>query len=370
MQSDLADIKQGLNSRIEELCRKLLPNGQREGKQWVSHNPRVAGDEKKLPALKVGLVHERGAWIDWRSGDKGDVLKLVAHVIGTDTSGALKWGRDFLGLKTMTREERQAMRDLAKVREKLDAEKADRARALKLVSAQRLFDMGEAIATMGIAEAHARAYLAGRACGLEPVQYLNPFSLRFSAATEWWRGAKWEQRNGRNIKCAKGPLFPAMHAGMRQANGIVTCCHVTYLDPARPKKAPVQPAKLMYGIAMGAVIELSMGPGGKPFWHERERLDPVIICEGIETGLSIAAAAPDARVWAAGSLIGMGTAPVTLPCVANITIARDNNTGNAQAEAALDRALNKLAESGRPLVVMRSHVGDDFNDLARGVSER
>ncbi len=150
---------------------------------------------------------------------------------------------------------------------------------------------------------------------------------------------------------------------MRSATGIVTCCHVTFLDPVLPAKAPVSPAKLMFGEAMGAVIEISCGPGGRPFWGPTEEALPVVLCEGIETGLSLAQAIDDARIWACGSLAGMGHAPVHLSCVSTITVARDNNAGNAQAEAHLNSGLDRLADSGKPLVIMRSHVGDDFNDL-------
>ncbi len=35
MLGDLQEIKQGLQDRIEEVCRKLLPDGRRDGKDWV-----------------------------------------------------------------------------------------------------------------------------------------------------------------------------------------------------------------------------------------------------------------------------------------------------------------------------------------------
>lgn len=366
MQSDLPIIKQGLNDRIVEVCAQMLPRGRREGALWVSCNPRVADDDKKLPALKVGLVRDKGAWRCWRHGDKGDVIALIAFALGTDTKGALQWARDFLGLRKMNREEREALRREAAQRQKIDAEKAAKARVFKLQKADELFRQADEMGKGGGAEAHARAYLAARQCPLEDVAALNPFTFRFSGATEWWKGAEWQNDNGRRFRTKEGPKFPAIHTAMRSATGVVTCCHVTFLDPLRPEKAPVAPPKLMFGEALGAVIELSMGPSGRPFWAVNETAAPVIICEGIETGLSIAGSVPDARVWAGGSLAGMAGAPVHLSCVSDITVARDNNTGNAQAQAQLMAALDRLADAGKPLVVMESHVGDDFNDLKRG----
>jgi hypothetical protein len=369
MRSDLPEIKQGLQDRIEELCRQLLPHGRKEGGQWVCSNPHVDGDARKIPAMKIGLSRDRGAWRDWRNGPQGDVIALIAYcVTGShrDTAAAMRWARDFLGIRNLSREEREQMRKAAAERQRRDAERSQKARAFKLIKAAELFEkMAEPLEVKSAARAHALAYFRGRNCPIDEIENLNTLSFRFSRATEWWNGAKWKNENGRRWKDAEGPKFPAVHSGMRQDTGIVTACHVTFLDPSLAKKAPVEPPKLMFGEAMGAVIEIATG-GGAPFWLEAERQDDVIICEGIETGLSIAAAVPEARVWAGGSLAGMGGAPVHLPCVRRITVARDNNTGNAQAQRQLDRSLERLSQAGKPLVIMASHVGDDFNDLATG----
>jgi hypothetical protein len=57
---------------------------------------------------------------------------------------------------------------------------------------------------------------------------------------------------------------------------------------------------------------------------------------------------------------------VWLDCVGAVIVARDNNDGNAQAARQLDDALEQLARANKPLEVIASHVGDDFNDLAKG----
>ena len=63
---------------------------------------------------------------------------------------------------------------------------------------------------------------------------------------------------------------------------------------------------------------------------------------------------------------GLGKVPAGLTCVSDITVARDNNEGNARAQTQLAQALDELARHGKPVVVIASHVGDDFNDLIRG----
>lgn len=366
MKGDLDIVKAGLIERVESVAEQLLPDGRREGGLWVSFNP-VENDRGKTPALKVRIRNgDLGAWKCHRCGEKGDILGLVAYVLRTDVAGALAWGRDFLGIRAMSREDREKMRQAAakeKVKRERDA-KADRRKRWDM--AQRLFfDDALPIGQRSAAERHGRAYFSARKVPLDDVPNLNPDTFRFSAATEYWTRARWERERGRAFKVEDGPSYPAIHSAMRQWNGFISACHVTFLDPVRPEKAPEKPAKLMKGEAAGAVIEISMGPEGKPFWQS-EIPHCVILAEGIETALSFAVSIPQARVWACGSLGGIGHAPVQLPCVDWVLFARDNNDGNAQAQKHFETALASLEAHGKRVIVEASHVGDDFNDLAQG----
>lgn len=390
--SDLAAIKTELQARVGELCRRFLPNGRDEGGQWVSYNP-VTGDnahKKHGPAFKVRIRGGvPGAWIDWRSGDKGDIIDLIAYCERTDRKGAIQFAKDFLGLKELTWQERQALRKKADERQRIEAEKERRRHAARLRDAEMLWraaggpsSVGPALVPLGThayqagphlqvkhaAQIHAEKYFAARKIPLDQVQTLNPFSFRFSPQTEWWRGAAWKSNGSDRFKTTHGPLFPAIHSAMRNGLGAVTCCHITFLDPIMPAKAPVSEPKLMYGEAKGSVIELTTGPGGVPFWQWRpgDPTAPVIVCEGIETGLSFAIAGVPARIWACGSLAGIGSAPVDHGSVEWILFARDNNFRNQQAQDQFDKALAALEASGKPVNVQASHVGDDFNDLLTG----
>jgi hypothetical protein len=387
---DLDIVKAGLIERIDQVCDRLLPDGRREGGLWVSFNP-VTNDFRagRLPALKVRISGgDIGAWKDWRSGDggkgsahKGDVLGLVAYLNRTDTAGALVWGRDFLGLRSMTREDREKMRRTASVQKQERDLKAERARLYKLEVGDHLYfakggekEIGGVYCPHGTfefgagsdAELHARRYFAARQVPLDDIA--GRYAFRFAPATEWWKGATWTNEGGRKFKSVRGPLFPAVHSAMRQWNGVVTCCHVTFLDPTRPKKAPVDQAKLMRGEKKGAVIEVARGPSGRAFWMADDDTPPapLIIGEGIETVLSFAVAVPEARVWAAGDLNNIGNAPVNLACVSWILFARDNNADNPQAQKQFEQALAGLESHGKRVVVEASHVGDDFNDLMKG----
>jgi hypothetical protein len=62
---------------LEAVCRRLLPNGRRAGREYVALNPR-RGD-RHPGSFKINL--RTGRWADFASGDKGsDPVSLVAFI--------------------------------------------------------------------------------------------------------------------------------------------------------------------------------------------------------------------------------------------------------------------------------------------------
>ncbi|MFY9968949.1 MAG: hypothetical protein WAK41_06005 [Roseiarcus sp.] len=62
---------------LEAVCRRLLPDGRREGSEFVARNPR-RGD-RRPGSFKINL--RTGMWADFASGDKGrDPVSLVAFI--------------------------------------------------------------------------------------------------------------------------------------------------------------------------------------------------------------------------------------------------------------------------------------------------
>jgi phage/plasmid primase-like uncharacterized protein len=111
-------------------------------------------------------------------------------------------------------------------------------------------------------------------------------------------------------------------------------------------KAPVDPVRKTYGVLCGATVRLGA---------VRERL---IICEGVETGLSLAQACPELPVWCA--LGALNLTQVELPaCVKEITIAADADRAGEDAARA---AANKFLREGREVRIARPEPGRDFND--------
>ena len=57
----------------------MLPDGRREGSEWVARNP--LRSDRKPGSFKVNL--QRGPWCDFATGDKGgDLVSLAAYVAG------------------------------------------------------------------------------------------------------------------------------------------------------------------------------------------------------------------------------------------------------------------------------------------------
>ena len=127
-------------------------------------------------------------------------------------------------------------------------------------------------------------------------------------------------------------------------------------------------AKKVWGCQKGGFMRIwsGLGPqGGKgPSLSRARQGDRVYVTEGIEDALSVAVLKPYARVLAAISVENFRE--ITLPpTVTHVTLVADNDPG-AQAQAALEKAVLRLAQSGpngRHVTVWRNeHGGKDHND--------
>lgn len=372
MRDDRDDIKDLLKSRIDSLCQVLLPDGKRMGRLWVAHNP-ITGDYSQSPEFKVALNRDTGAWIDWRSGEKGDVIGLICYCQACDFRQAMQWARDFLGLNQMSRSDRDQMSRQAEEQRRKAALDSEKQSLERMRRAERLFHTGFADGAKSAAEALGRAYFAARQCPLDEISNRDYSTFRFASSTEYWKRAvtRFDAATRRVVRLKDGPRFPAIHTALRAPTGQVTAVHVTFLDPLKPNKAPLgnsETAKLMFGEAKGSMIRISHGPEGEPPETAIEA-HPLILCEGIEDGLSLAGACPEARVWAAGSLSLMAHAPVWLDCVSAVIVARDNDWGKRQAEKQFESVIEALLKAGKPVATIASHIGKDFNDLAQNHQE-
>ncbi|MBU1348206.1 MAG: hypothetical protein KKA16_14800 [Alphaproteobacteria bacterium] len=69
----------------QAVLRGLLPDGRRDGQEWVARNPHR--NDRHLGSFKVNL--ETGKWGDFAAGDRGgDLVSLAAFVARTSQRDA------------------------------------------------------------------------------------------------------------------------------------------------------------------------------------------------------------------------------------------------------------------------------------------
>lgn len=93
---DAGQLKIKLADRAEEVCRHLLPKGQRTGGEWR------CGSVDGEPGQSLGVVlngEKAGLWRDFAGDKGGDLLDLYCAVKGASLADAIRWAKDFLGIQ-------------------------------------------------------------------------------------------------------------------------------------------------------------------------------------------------------------------------------------------------------------------------------
>ena len=304
-----SEIAAALADQAETVCRHFLPNGRKQGNYWIAGN--IDGARGRSLVVRLAGAGRIGKWNDYSTGDHGDLLDIVQHRTGAATmTEAIALARAFLAFP-------------------------DTPRSPKSAGAPDSYD-GTAVGRRiwqhcrPIADTHAEAYLNARA-----IRRCRFPALRFHPALTY----RHEDRSER---------FPALVAAVTEPDGRIHAIHRTYLDPSRPTKAAVaHPRKTLGRVHGHAVRFRNITPGN----------ETLVVAEGIETLLSIAAAMPTAASAAALSA-GNLSAFTPPPDAQRIVIARDNDAAGASAAEQLRR---NCVENGLAAIVL-CPAGDDWND--------
>ena len=141
--------------------------------------------------------------------------------------------------------------------------------------------------------------------------------------------------------------FPAIVAAVQGAPD--PAIHRTYLRPDGSAKADVDPAKAMLGAVAGGAVRLTEAQG------------PLVVAEGIETGLSLASGllGRPATIWAALSTSGIQGLRLP-PEAGRLTIAPDGDTAGRKAAHALAERADGL---GWQVSLLPAPDGRDWNDI-------
>ena len=334
---DAGSIARLLAARIEPLARELFPAGRREGSELKLGS--LAGEAGR--SLSICLRGAKaGVWSDFAGGLSGDALDLVAQALYRgDKRQALAWARRWLGLSDDVAAEPARPDPMPPAASDGDVER-------RTAFAWKAFEAAEP----RITETPVHFYLRRRGIDLGELGR-QPRALRFHPA----------------LACAEiGRELPAMVAAVTGPDGRFAAVHRTWLaqTPEGWGKAALAAPKKVLGSMGGGCIRLWRGASSVPLAQAAEG-ESVVVCEGIETGLSIAIACPERRILAAVSVGNM--ARLVLPgAVREVVIAADNDAPDSQASTALQCAIDRFAREGRAVKVARSPVGSDFNDAMTG----
>jgi len=139
-----------------------------------------------------------------------------------------------------------------------------------------------------------------------------------------------------------------MVAAVQAPDRSITAIHRTYIRDDGQGKASVVKPKMMLGPIGGGAVRLAAAAS------------ELLICEGIETGLTVQEATSK-PVWVCLSAGGLKS--VVLPSeVETVIIAADADEAGEQAA---QEAARRFIAEGRTVKIARPPRGMDFNDLAQ-----
>ncbi len=306
--SPAAAVAAALGARAEDVCRRYLPHGRRQGRYWVAGD--IDGARGRSLFVRLHGPGTPGKWQDAAVGIHGDLLDLIRHRTGAPTlRAALAEARAFLSLPASP-----ARGDTGAY----DATEAAR----RLWRGCRPVD-----------GTHAETYL--RARGLARCRFP---ALRFHPELRY--------REGFAVR-----RLPALVAAVTGDDGAIHGVHRTWLDPRRPVKADVVSPRKALGRIHGLAVR---------FGAHADSVATLLVGEGIETVLSLVTAVPEITAAAALSAGSLSSFSIPPGC-RRLVIARDNDP---EGERAAQRLARRCARAGVAATVIVPQGGDFNDDLA------
>ena len=308
----VARLAELLNDRIADLAVELLGTPNRA----LSSAQQLRFGTKGSIAVEIA-GKDAGRWYDHEAGTGGAGQELIRHHFGMDEKAAWDWARHWLG---------DAEMPASWTAKPAAAPASGTAKPVEMTDAERATKVAEIVRQTEVPNGTpAHAYLVGRGIAVQP-----PDCIRFR----------------RNAYGSHG----AMVALATDAAGEVLAIQQVYLT-AEGKKAPVSPVKRTNKAVEG--------------WGERSAVrlpgrEPLVLCEGVETALSVWQATGQ-EVWACLGVSNIGRAPV--PDKATVIIARDGDAPGSKAEGMITRAATALALRGLTVRVATPPEDQDFNDV-------
>lgn len=316
-----AELAYRLARDAEAVCEQYLSNGRRQGRYWT------VGDVRNTPGRSMFVrlsgpesgPGATGHWTDAATAEYGDLLDVIRESCGfIDFRDVADEARRFLSLprpEPAPRERKQPT-----PRGSPDA-------------AHGLFAMAKPLAgTLADAYLRDRGILFGA----------RERSLRFHPNCYY-----------RDLRTGETSAFPALIAGVTDADGRITGAHRTWLDPDGDGKAQVADPRRSMGSLLGNGVRFGFEPGM-----------PVRVMaagEGLETVASLRMVMPAMPIIAATSANHLAALQLPPGCE-RLYIAAD---ADAAGRHGIERLSRRAQVLGVIVLVLRPELGDFNEDLRR-----
>jgi predicted P-loop ATPase/phage/plasmid primase-like uncharacterized protein len=318
---DVTAVARELNARIAELAHALLGEPNRS----LSTRTQLRFGTKGSIAVEID-GSDAGKWFDHEHGRGGDGLELICHAQNRSRGEACGWAREWLGLSTT------AATPVTKSTVPADSSEAfPPAKKAPVDKAQKVAGI-----VAGCQDPHGTCverYLHNRGITAAP----PPASIRYLT-------------NAYNH-------YGALVALATDVDGKVHGLQLIYLTE-EGRKAPLRVQKRTNKAHDGwSDVSAVRLPGSAP----------LILCEGVETALSVWQATGQ-ETWACLGVSNIARAPI--PEDLPVIVARDGDDPGSKADQHLRRSVTILRGQGRQVTVASPPVGLDFNDILQKDGEQ
>ena len=315
-----ADTAAALAAHSEDVCRKYLPNGRRQGRYWCAGD--VRGAEGRSLFVRLEPPGPVGKWSDPAEHLHGDLLDLIRLATGARSlREALAEAHRFLAQPRTPASSRPDTYD-------------------RTAAARNLWNRCRPIdGSRGEAYLHARGI---RRCRFPALRFHHALPYRCEAGG--WR------------------RYPALVAAVAGDDGEVTGVHRSWLDPVHPVLAPVSRPRKALGRIHGLAVRF-----GQP-----AAASTLLVGEGIETVLSLVTVLPDGALRAAdpsgtfaAAALSAGSLGAFVPPshIARLIVAQDRDEAGERACRRLQLRCTRLGIASAVLLP----AGNDFNDDLRSL---
>ena len=316
------EISKRLAEQAEAVCRAFLPNGRRVGSYWQVGN--INGDAGHSLSVRLHSSEggRRGRWVDYATGEYGDLLDIIAARSGTeDFPSTLIVAERFLG------------------ENQFDVQRVFRSTkpsgpsgfGCKTRAGARLFSLGEPIG-----DTLAQTYLRNRQIE------------RFGEALKFHRNVSTIDDNGKHLS------KPALLASITDEDGHITGCARTWLDPETATVASMTAPKRILGSIRGKAVRF---PDLFPSCDQ-------IVGEGLESLLSVGTALPDTDL--AACLTATNLSFYQPPArIRRLWVAHDNDKAGERALSILKARAETLHFRVFHLPPLRNDHNDDLKALGK-----